>query len=129
MWSSANCMPGLVMSMPVNSGTLSTSVAAATAMPNQRAALGRSLPKARVSRPPTIGSQMSRLSKGQEVTLRGPSASAPVAEQHREQGDQAQQHRECIVVEEAGLRAADDARGQVGRTRAGVDQAVDDVGV
>src|SRR5690606_11993961 len=131
--SSTNCIAAVPYSKPVNSGMVSSSVAAATKVANQRAALSRG-PMARVTRPPRIGSQTSRLSKGialwrgSGVTSR--SWSVQGTDEHGQHQDQAEDHREGVVVEVPGLGAAADAGRQVddpGRTVH--EQPVDDPGI
>src|SRR5690606_38894905 len=105
---STNCMPASAWSKPVNSIRLAASVASANASAVQRAACARASPRARHKAPPTIGSQTSRLSSGMEVMV-DMRSSMPVAKQDGQQRDQAEDHHEGVVVEEAGLRLAQQA--------------------
>src|SRR5690606_30530726 len=130
---STNCIAAVPYSKPVKSGMVSSSVAAATRVANQRAVLSRG-PMARVTRPPRIVSQTSRLSKGialwrgSGVTSR--SWSVQGTDEHGQQHDQAEDHREGVVVEVAGLGTAADAGGKVDDPRRTIDEhSVDDPGV
>src|SRR6478752_5358002 len=79
-------------------------------------------PKNRVSAPPAIGSQISRLSRGHEENIFSASLSSSVAE--------LRQHREGVVIEVAGLRAATDGGDTVEHPGRAVDEdAVDDAAV
>src|SRR5690348_9035245 len=104
-------MAGLATSNVVTSGTLSASATRPTSRASQRAAFGRALPTSRHSAPPRIGSHTSRLRSGMEeckgsgVTSLG-SLSVPVADEDAQQRDQAEDHREGVVVEVTGLGAA-----------------------
>src|SRR6478672_10615500 len=131
-------MPGLAMSNAVNSGMLSTSATSAASSASQRAACGRELPTSRHSAPPRIGSHTSRLrsgmeeckgmlSKGTGLTSLG-SLSVPVADEDGQQRDQAEDHREGVVVEITRLAAAQHAGREVDEAHAAVDGAVDHVG-
>src|SRR5690606_12142753 len=103
----------------------------AIASESQRAAPAR-LPSASTIAPPRTGSQMRMLRRGQFDTYRLPSG--PVVNEHGQQHDQADDHRECIVVEAARLQAARDTRHQADQARGPVDRdavdhpAVDHVG-
>src|SRR5207342_459585 len=125
-------MPALAMSRPVNSGMLATSVASATTSPSQRATCGRALPAINVATPPKIGNQINTLNNGQLCNgMVGTRwipwfGSATELDQHGKQADQAEDHRERIVVEEAGLGVAKQSRGEIDEARAAVDEeAVD----
>src|SRR5690606_17138111 len=106
---------------------LAAKVTSAIASDSQRTALAR-LPSASTTAPPRIGSQMRMLRRGQFDTYRLPSG--PVVDEHGQEHDQADDHRECIVIEAAGLQATDDARHQADEAGAAVDhRAVDQLAV
>src|SRR5690606_23485145 len=133
---SMNCMPPLAKSKLVNSGTDTASVASAIARPAQRAICARPLPSSSNAKPPRIGSHTRRLSRGQfatsirSVVFGACRGSGPELDQHCEQHDQAEDHHEGIVEEEAGLRPAHDGGDRADQLRAAVDdQSVDDMGV
>src|SRR5688500_13189864 len=98
---------------------LSTNVNSAVPSASQRAACGRPLPTMRVSAPPRIGSQISKLSRGQFATRQvpyvdsAPARSGPKPDQHGQQCNQAEDHREGVVVEVSGLHATDDTGDEV----------------
>src|SRR5688500_8734388 len=120
-------------SCPGNNSRLSTRVAIATSSANALPCAARASPKASVSRPPRIGSQISTLSRGQCTSIRGSlffSGAGRHLHQHRQQDDEAEDHGEGIVVEAAGLDPADDARDAVDDQRRAVDEhAVDEAGI
>src|SRR5688572_1911392 len=120
-------------SWPGNSSRLSTRVATATSSANALPCAARASPKASVSRPPTIGSQISTLSRGQCTSIRRSlffSGAGRHLHQHRQQDDEAEDHGEGIVVEAAVLHAADDAGDAVDDERGAVDEdPVDQAGV
>src|SRR3546814_5801180 len=92
---------------------LSTNTAKAINSDSQRAAFARWLPSASTSPPPIIGSQITRLRRGQFDTCSVPFASAPVSDEGGQEHDQAEDHHEGVVVEESGLGAPQHAREQV----------------
>src|SRR5690606_27331831 len=106
---------------------LATSVASATASDSQRAAPSR-LPSASTAAPPMIGSQMRMLRRGQFDTYRLPSG--PGVDEHGQEHDQAEDHRECVVVQAPRLEPAHHAGDQPDGARGAVDEhAVDQAGV
>src|SRR5690606_2783409 len=123
---SRNCSPALAKSNPVSSSRLTASTSTPVPSATQRAAEGRALPHASVRRPPRIGSQIRRLSKGQLDTYLFPSA--PVADEDGQQHNQADDHHECVVVKQAGLGPARDGGHQAHHPHRAVDdQTVDDL--
>src|SRR3546814_12078834 len=99
---------------------LSKNVAKAISSDSQRAAFARWLPSASTSPPPIIGSQITRLRRGQFDTCSVPFASAPVSDEGSQEHDQAEDHHEGVVVEESGLGAPQHAREQVDEDRKSV---------
>src|SRR5690606_15463402 len=133
-WFSTNCIAGVARSSPVNSGTVSNRVSAATPVANHRAGLARPLPNARVRKPPMIGSQISRLSKGSVLVagtgVTSRTLSVQSRDEHGQQHDRAEDHRERVVVEETRLHLPGQPRDQANSLRTTVDRdAVDHVGV
>src|SRR5690606_34459541 len=123
---SRNCKPGAAKSNPVSSRRLTRKITTAEPSATQRAAFGRALPHAKVNRPPRMGSQIRRLRRGQFDTYLFPSA--PVADEHGQQQHQADDHHECVVVEEARLGTARHGGHQAHHAHRAVhDQAIDDL--
>src|SRR3546814_862995 len=122
------------MSKPLNSGTQTNRVSVAIAVANQRAALARSLPNARVKKPPMIGSQMIRLNKGSALCkgsgFTSQSLSIQVTDEYGQHHDQADYHREGVMEQVTGLGASADRSHQFNQTGAAVDRnTVDHVGI
>src|SRR5690606_21319049 len=118
-------MPLAAWSKPVNSGRLRANTASATTSEVHRAACARVSPSASTAAPPRIGSQIRRLRRGYFCTVSG-----PMADQNGQQHDQADDHRERIVVEVSGLQAAHESGGESDQARGAVDeQSVDQPGI
>src|SRR5688572_32320593 len=123
--SSTKRIAGEATSWPGNSSRLSANVAIATSSANALPCAARASPKASVSRPPTIGSQISTLSRGQCTSIRASLWFSDVRRdphQHRQQDDEADDHGEGVVVEAAGLHPAGDAGHAVDHRRRAVDE-------
>src|SRR5690606_8593205 len=132
-WFSTNCIAGMAGSSPVNSGTVSNRVSAATPVANHRAGLARPLPNARVRKPPMMGSQISRLSKGSVLVAGTGSTSRSWAVESRDepgrQHDPAEDHRERVVGEATRRPLPGQPRDQANSLRPTVARdAVDHVG-
>src|SRR3546814_17764965 len=102
---------------------LSKNVAKAISSDSQRAAFARWLPSASTSPPPIIGSQITRLRRGQFDTCSVPFASATVSAEGGQEHDQAEDHQEGVVVEQSGLGAPQPARKPVVPALAAVAEA------
>src|ERR1700741_1826733 len=66
-------------------------------------------PKNSVQKPPRIGSQISRLNRGQDENIRAASLVLEEAErsrQHRQQHDETENHSECVQVHATRLNLA-----------------------
>src|SRR5207342_3609264 len=126
---SVNCMVASAWFRP-NSARLSAKVMIDTSRAKLRACGARSSPKNRVSAPPAIGSQISRLSRGHEENIPLPCRLVAELRQHREQCDQAEDHGEGVVVQVAGLDPARHRGDAVDDPGGAIDEdAIDDAAV
>src|SRR5690348_2156799 len=105
---------------------LSAKVMTLNASVSQRARCGRALPASSTMIAPRHGNQTSTLRMGQllmrnpwNVACR-PSVQSPIPEA-AEQQDQPDDHRECVVIQEAGLQAPECARAAFDHRRRTVD--------
>src|SRR5690606_25978585 len=120
------------LSCPPSSIRLTPRVTRATSRANHFAWRTRASPKASVTRPPRIGSQINVLSRGQLASIVASLSFSVAADphQHRQHGDEAEDHGEGVVVEASGLHVADDAGDAVDhRGRAVHQQPVDQAGI
>src|SRR5690606_9662267 len=120
------------LSWPPSSSRLSARVTRATSSANHFAWRARASPKASVTRPPKIGSQINALSRGQLASIMASLSfsGAGHPDQHRQQDDEAKDHGEGVVVEASGLHVADDAGDAVDHRRRAVhQQAIDQAGI
>src|SRR5688572_24960613 len=101
---SVNCIAALDWSI-WNSARLSTKVMIETSSAKLRACAERWSPKNSATVPPRIGSQISRLSRGHVENIPLPCLLVAELRQHRQQGDEAEDHGEGVVVQVAGLQA------------------------
>src|SRR5690349_1257229 len=79
----------------------------------------RSEPVASTRTPKIIGIQIAKLSSGRPVGMAGS------AQDHRQQHEDADDHGEGVVVDEAGLQGADNGREPADQARRAVDESVD----
>src|SRR5690606_13641662 len=91
----------------VYSGMLNRKASSAIASDRQRTAPSPAFDANSTATPPRMGSQINRLSNGSSLNIPSPCSVSRSAEpQPGDQGDQADDHRQGIVIEVAGLHPA-----------------------